>query len=75
MSNNYWISKLLVDIKDNISQNKLEELASIAIEKMSDEYYMWALIDEIKDNICPQQYNDLINQINLKHHKPCCTIM
>ena len=70
------INRLLGKIKDKItSKEKLYELASIAIEKMSNEYPMLKLIDKIKDNICPQQYNDLRNQIKLKHPKACCTIM
>ena len=69
------INRLLKNIKDIISKEKLVELASIAIEKMSDDIDIRDLLECIKDNICPQQYNDLRNQIKLKNPKACCTIM
>ena len=53
MSEDFEIEGLLASIKDNISQNKLDELASIAIVKMSVDYDMRDLLDRIKYKISP----------------------
>ena len=75
MSNDLHINELLVKIKDNISPNKLEEFASIAIEKMSSDGWIGDLLVGIKDNISEDQLNNLRNQINPETPKACCTIM
>ena len=53
------IKDLLVGIKYNISQNKLDELASMAINKMSDDHAIRYLLVGIKDNISQNKLEEL----------------
>ena len=46
-------------VKDNISQDKLEELASVAIEKMSNDHAIRLLLNDIEDKIDEDLYNKL----------------
>ena len=61
--NDYEIKDLLVGIKDNISQNKLENLASIAIEKMSNDNAIRYLLGEIKEKISKDKLNELASTV------------
>ena len=53
------IRNLLVEIKDNISPDKLAELASVAIEKMPDDNVIRNLLVGIKDKLSQDKLESL----------------
>ena len=53
------ITDLLAAIKNKISQDKIEGLASVAITKMSNDYEIRMLLLEIKDNISQDKLYEL----------------